>query len=49
MTEAEEISDKGHMMETGEGILHSEADSEVTMIQEGLTEDETHRDRGDNT
>ena len=29
---------KGHMIETGKGILHSEVDSEATVIKEGHIE-----------
>ena len=32
MTEVEEILDKNHIIETEEGILHSETDPEVTII-----------------
>ena len=32
MTEAEDILGKGHMIETEEGILHSDADPEATII-----------------
>ena len=32
MTEIEEILDQGHMIKTEEGIHHSEADPEVTII-----------------
>ena len=39
--EVEEILDHGHMMETDEGFLHSEADSEAIIIEEGPTEDKT--------
>ena len=39
MTEVEEILDKGHMIETEEGSLHCKRDPEITIIQEGHTED----------
>ena len=39
MIETEEILDKGHMIETEQGILDSEADPEVSIIQESHTED----------
>ena len=45
MTEVEEILEKGHMIETEEGILYLKADPEVTAIQEQHIEDNC-RDRG---
>ena len=41
MTEAEEILDKGDVIESEEGILHSEADPDLTVIKEGHREDKT--------
>ena len=39
MTDVEEICYQGHMIEKEEGILHLDADPEVTIIQEDHTED----------
>ena len=39
MMKVEEILDKGHMIETEEDIIHSEADPEVKIFQEGHTKD----------
>ena len=46
MTEGEDILYEGHIIETEDGILHSEANPEVTIIQEGYTKD-SYRNRGD--
>ena len=45
MTEAEETSDKGHMMETEEDILHSEVDPDSRRSDR---RQDNYRDRGDN-
>ena len=37
--EAKAILNKGHMIETGEGILHLKADLEVTATQDSHTKD----------
>ena len=43
------ILDKGHMIETEEGLLHSETDLRVTIIQEDHTDNMiTIRDSGEN-
>ena len=40
MTALQDIVDMGHMLEIEEGVLHSEADSEVTIIEEDHTHTE---------
>ena len=39
MIEVEEILDKGNVVETEDGIPHSEEDPKVAIIKEGHTED----------
>ena len=41
MTEVEENLDKGHMIETKEGIPYLEADPQTSIIQEAHTKDRT--------
>ena len=45
MTEVVKILEKGHMAETEEGILHSEVDLEITLIQEGQQRQDNYIDR----
>ena len=42
MTETKETLGKGHIIETKDSTFHSEADPEVTIIQEGQKEDTTN-------